>query len=267
MLRELTKNDWMAMLGIPQSHAPQALLLWGTRNLKARYATMQPRFDQVLEIGSPNGLIEDVLIGRLGEVCVGYASVYGAPMASEIAHLFGVLGARVVVQIGTCGGFAAGLKAGDLFAADEAYCGEGASQYYTPERKIVRATVTFADVPEDDRRGIAIARGALYTTSALFAERRADIARWAQQGFSAVDMETAATFAVAEHFGMDRGSLLAVFDNPREDDHILTTDTEKDARRAAGQKAMVDIALCAIARHATMDSEQSRPADPAERDS
>jgi uridine phosphorylase len=208
-----------------------------------------------------HGLIEDVLIGRLGQACVGYASVYGAPMASEIVHLFGVLGARVVIQIGACGGFSNGLKAGDLFVAEEAYCGEGASQYYRQGGGRVRATTVFSDLPENGCRGISIARGAIYTTSALFAEGKEDIDRWAQQGFSAVDMETAATFAVAEHFGMDRGSLLTVFDNPRGEDHILSTDTEKDARRAAAQEVMVEIAIATIRDNVSRSSEPSAPGD------
>ena len=160
----------------------------------------------------------------------------------------------VAALLGTCGGFADGLKAGDLFAADEAYCGEGASQYYGAKGKRVRATVVLSDVPEDDRQGIFIARGAIYTTSALFAEGREDIEKWAEQGFSAVDMETAASFAVAEHFGMDRGSILTVFDNPLGQDHILSEDSEKDERRQNAQRAMVEIALDAIARRVDDDS-------------
>jgi len=182
-------------------------------------------------------------------------------MASEIVHLFGVLGARLVLQIGTCGGIADGLRAGDLFAADEAYCGEGASQYYKREGKRVRATVTFSDMPSAERRGLSLVCGKIYSTSALFAEGREDIDNWARQGFSAVDMETAATFAVAEHFGMDRGSLLAVFDNPGGEEHILATDARKDARRAAAQEAMVDMAVSVIAKHTKKDGEQPRAAD------
>jgi purine-nucleoside phosphorylase len=59
-------------------------------------------------------------------------------------------------------------------------------------------------------------------------------------------METSATFAVAEHFGMRCGSLLAVYDNPRGDDHILASDAEKDERRTRAQEVMVEIALQTI---------------------
>jgi purine-nucleoside phosphorylase len=211
---------------------------------------MRPRFSDVFEIGGPNecqeGILEDVLIGTYRDVCVGYASVIGAPMASELTHLFGVLGARLVIQIGTCGGFGEGLEAGDLFAAEEAYCGEGASQYYKTDGKTVAATVMFTETSDSRFDGVPIKRGRIYTTSALFAESRADIDRWAAQGFSAVDMETSATFAVAEHFGMDRGSLLTVYDNPRGDDHLLASDAERDKHWAKAQEAMVEIALDTI---------------------
>ncbi|KPK61988.1 MAG: hypothetical protein AMK73_07060 [Planctomycetes bacterium SM23_32] len=256
MLRELTKEDWMKMLGIPQARIPQALVMWGTRALKTRYAAMRERFTQVLDVRAPNGLLEDVLIGSLGDADVAYASVYGAPMASEVVHVFGMLGTPLVIQIGTCGGFAEGLEAGGLFVPEEAYCGEGASQYYKTSGKTVAATLTFADEAESCGCRIPLTTGRMYTTSALFAESRDDIERWAQQGFAAVDMETAATFSVAEHFGMDRGALLAVFDNPRGRNHILSTESDKEASRAAAQRAMVDIALAAIESRVQTGGEQ-----------
>ncbi len=74
-------------------------------------------------------------------------------------------------------------------------------------------------------------------------------------------METAASFAVAEHFGMDRGSILAVFDNPRGHDHIVTTDADRDERRETAQKAMVEIALATLLnRFRKMDEQGDSPA-------
>jgi uridine phosphorylase len=69
------------------------------------------------------------------------------------------------------------------------------------------------------------------------AEGEADVERWYQQGFSAVDMETATSFAVAEYFGMDRTAILYVFDNPRRREHILLTDEEEDAKRERANQA------------------------------
>ena len=249
MLRELKKKDWLSLLGIPEDRIPRVLVLRGTRNLERYYAAYRERFTNVLDLCGPNGVLEDIFIGDLNGDPVAYASVYGAPMASEVTHVFGVLGTRLVIQTGCCGGIADGLLAGDLFIATSAYSGEGASQYYKTTGKTTAASVRFDEaVTETESAGISLRSGTIFTTSALFAEGVAEIEKWHARGFSAVDMETSATFAVAEHFGMDRGSILFVFDNPRQGDHALLEDEEKDRRRGIGNQLMIDMALAAVQR-------------------
>jgi len=129
VIRDLTKNDWLEILKLDASHIPEALLLRGTRNLKRHYDAHLPRFDVVAQIGTPNGVLEDVFVGKYDGVTIGYASVYGA---------------------------------------------------------------------------------------------------------------------VAEHFGMERASILFGFDNPRQKEHMLLSDAEKDARRGRANAAMIELALIAI---------------------
>lgn len=248
MLKELTKADWLRMLDIPEKRIPSALILRGTRNLKDQYQAMLPFFSNILEIGSPNGIIEDVLIGDYEDVPIAFACVYGAPMASEIVHIFGMLGTKLVIQTGNCGALGDGLQAGDLFLATEAYCGEGASQYYKTDGKIVEASMELFENPVIAQIHPECFRiGRIYTTSALFAESSADIERWYQQGYAAVDMETAATFAVAEHFGMQRMSILFVFDNPRQNEHLLMSEEIKTDRRELGNIEVCEISLALAA--------------------
>src|SRR5205807_2237524 len=109
MLRELSRADWLGILGLPESRIPAVLIVRGTRNFQAKYRAMVPYFANVLELGTPNGIIEDALIGDVGGRPVGFACVYGAAMASEVVHIFGVLGTRAVVQIGNCGALADGF--------------------------------------------------------------------------------------------------------------------------------------------------------------
>jgi purine-nucleoside phosphorylase len=244
MLKDLSKTDWLGILDLPESHIPAVLILRGTRNFRSKYAAMLPRFANVREIGTPNGIIEDVLVGDVHGRPVGFACVYGSSMASEIVHIFGVLGTRAVIQIGNCGALADDLGAGDLFVAERAYCGEGAAQYYKGDGKWVTASTeliqsrTLAALSPVEHH-----RGAIYTTAALFAEGMDDVERWFQEGFAAVDMETAATYAVAEHFGMQRLSILYAFDNPRRREHLLLGDAEKDRRRATANNRMTQLAL------------------------
>jgi uridine phosphorylase len=244
VLKDLTKADWLQILNLPEERIPAVLILRGTRNFKTRYQAIVPFFSNVLEVGSPNGILEDVLIGEVGGYQIGFACVYGGPMTSEVVHVFGVLGSRAVIQTGNCGGLADGLLAGDLFLTERAYCGEGSAQYYRPEAKWVSASAgllqsqTFSRLAPQERQ-----TGAIYTTAALFAEGMDDVDRWHRDGFAAVDLETATAFAVAEHFGMERAALHYVFDNPRRREHLLLSDSEKDVRRGLANSRMQTLAF------------------------
>jgi len=130
VLRELTKEDWLSLLAIRDDCVPRALLLRGTRNLKTNYDKHRALFTDVCDMGSPNGIFEDVFIGRHDGLLMAYASVYGDAMASEITHVFGVLGACLVVQTGCCGALTEGILPGDIVCPTSAHCGEGAAQYY-----------------------------------------------------------------------------------------------------------------------------------------
>jgi len=245
MLKELSKSDWLSILGIPKNRIPSVLILHGTRNLKTKYTKYKNLFDNILEVGSPNGVLEDVLIGDIKGFPVGYASVYGAPMASEVAHVFGVLGTSLVIQTGCCGALGDGIAVGDLICATTAYCGEGASQYYLREIEHVDASTDMVGKIKCKKfhGNIQIHTGPIYTTSALFAEGKKEIENWYRKGYIGVGMETATTFAVAKYFRMKRLSILFVYDNPMEGSHILMEDSEKNKRRIHGESEMIKLAL------------------------
>jgi uridine phosphorylase len=249
MLKDLTREDWLGFLDLPEERVPPVLILRGTRNLRTNYDKYRAHFEEVLDVGSPNALFEDVFIGRRDGVEVGYASVYGAPMASEITHVFGVLGTKLVIQTGVCGALGDGIEAGDLVIATAARCAEGAAASYLPGVETVAATPELvAEVLADPTITVPRHAGPIWTTAALLAEGNAEIEEWHGQGFIAADMETATTFAVAEYFGMRRVSILSVFDNPRHGAHLGLTEAHKDAARATGEAAMLSLAFDLIAR-------------------
>jgi len=88
MLRDLTRSDWQTLLNIADDRVPTVLILRGTRALKHYYAQMRALFSDVLDIGDANVVVDDVFVGKLDGISMAYASVYGAPMASEIVHIF-----------------------------------------------------------------------------------------------------------------------------------------------------------------------------------
>jgi uridine phosphorylase len=247
MLKELTKKDWLALLGLPESRIPRFLILRGTRNLKTNYAKHRDYFTDVIEVGSPNGIFEDVLIGSYENELIGYASVYGDAMASEITHAFGVLGTSVVIQTGCCAALIERILPGDIVCATKAHCGEGAAKYYQPNAQEMEASDDLLALVSSQMKGpVAVHQGAIWTTSALLAEGNEDIQSWSAQGYVAVDMESASTFAVAKYFGMRRLSILFAFDNPSQGDHILLTDHEKQERRNLGETQMIETVFSII---------------------
>jgi purine-nucleoside phosphorylase len=242
MLRELTRDEWLKMLEIPEDRVPEVALLRGTRNLHRQRDIHAERFNDVVDIGSPNGLFEDIFLGRHKRLNIGYASVYGDSMASEMTHLFGVIGTKLVIQTGCCGGLQPGVQPGDLVIPSRAIPGEGASQYYLGEDKVPRAS------SEMLRPTASLVRscwpyhtGVMFTTAALLAEGKAELESWRDAGHAAVDMETATTFAVAGHFNMKRIAVLFVFDNPLAGDRLVDTEEEQHARRERGEEAMHDV--------------------------
>ena len=244
MLGELLKEDWQRLIGLSSDRIPSALILRGTRNLRRNYDFHKGLFTDVLPLGSPNGLIEDVFIGRHAGADVGFACVYGAAMTSEITHLFGCLGTKFVLQSGCCGGWAPGVQAGDLFVASRAFCGEGAARYYVGPKDVVHASAAVTSLVRDVVGSkVACVSGGMYTTAALFAENKMEIQEWARDGWDAVDMETATTFAVAERFGMTAAAVHFVFDNPLHLGDIIANELAKDDRRAVGNELMIEASL------------------------
>lgn len=192
MLKDLTRDDWLGFLDLPPERVPSVLVLRGTRNLRANYEKYRAHFADVLEIGSPNDLFEDIFVGQCDGVDVGYASVYGPAMASEITHLFGVLGTGLVIQTGVCGALVEGIAAGDLVVATYARCAEGAAACYLPGVLTVEATPELvAEVMADPTVAVARHADPVWMTPALLAEGEAEIEQWHGEGYIAADMETA----------------------------------------------------------------------------
>lgn len=248
MLRDLTRQDWVDMLGLGGHRLPKVAIMRGTRNLRRHYDGHRQLLTDVIDVGSPNAMFEDLMIGDYRGVPVGYASVYGPAMGSEIAHVFAVLGAELIIQAGVCGGLADGLDAGDIVIASSAGCGEGAATHYLPGVDRVSASRDDVAWLGENVRGVPAMTGPMWTTSALLAESLDDCNRWHDAGNIAVDMETATTFAVAQAYGVRAVSVLSVFDNPRHGAHLGLVESDKDAAREAGEAEALRLVLGLVER-------------------
>jgi uridine phosphorylase len=132
----------------------------------------------------------------------------GGPSAAIVAEELVDLGARVLLRIGTCGGLVEALSHGQLLAVREALAADGVSAALGAGERVQADEELFAACVSAGG-----ATPAVVVTSDLFYDPRSELpAQWVDAGAVAVEMETAALFAVARRRGVRAGALLAVTD-------------------------------------------------------
>jgi uridine phosphorylase len=238
---ELSPAQWRGVLGLTEDEVPAAVITEGTWWRERQTALRLADLADVRPLGVP-----DVWWGRTAAgTPVAYSCAYGAARAVEPVHMLGVAGARLAIQIGSCGALQPGLEAGDVVVPELAVIGEGASQWYggrgrvAPDPGLVEAAERRLRA-----RGATVRRGLHLTTSALLAQPRERVAAWHAAGYRSVDMEASAVCSAARHLGLRPVALLYVWDD------LLAGRTwldalppEVEARRLAGDAALWAVAL------------------------
>jgi purine-nucleoside phosphorylase len=166
-----------------------------------------------------------------------------SPMAGHWAHLAARAGVRQIVQFGWYGALQPGTRAGDVLVPTRAGRGDGVSRWYLEGREPADASPGLSGRLADaiTGQGLRVHRGPMYTTTSLLSESREVVERWRRAGYHGVDMETAATFAVARSEGADRAAVLLRIDDLVSGEHDLFDPIDPDVLRAmnsAAQTAM-----------------------------
>jgi uridine phosphorylase len=132
----------------------------------------------------------------------------GGPSAALVIWELANLGARRFVRVGTCGAIDMSLTLGSLVIATEALSADGTSRALgagdrvAPDPELVSALQAAAEAHA----------GAIATTDLFYDDRSGLEQRWAAAGAVAVEMETAALFALAAKRDLRAAALLTVSD-------------------------------------------------------
>jgi purine-nucleoside phosphorylase len=208
-IMDLTADEWRQAMKLPERDIPDAVIVEGSWWRQQRNTWRLGYLSEVRELDFP-----DIFWGRWGDKKVVYCCAYGAPRVVEIVHLFGILGAKLAVQIGTCGGLQSHLNTGDIILPDVALSREGVAYLYGAVEAALGSGNWLALAQKClETRQHTTYRGTHLTWSALFAQNARMVETWHRAGYLAVDMETAATYAVATYFKMDAVSMLVVWDD------------------------------------------------------
>lgn len=239
-ISDVTASEWLDGLGLTPDEIPDAVIVEGSWWRAERQAWRLGYLDEVRELDFP-----DIHWGKWRDRKIVFCMAYGAARTVEIIYLFGFLGARLAIQIGTCGGLQSHLKSGDVILPETAICRDGVAHLFGDNE------VAFAhpdSVTQAERllqaRSHTTYRGGHMTFSSLFAETTAMMAGWNQAGLLSVDMETATTLSVAAQLGMPAISMLVVWDDLTRGKRFLDpmTDEELAALNRANE-SVYEVAL------------------------
>jgi uridine phosphorylase len=124
-------------------------------------------------------------------------------------------GAKVIIASGAVGTFQAQIDIGDFIIPTEALIGEGTSQYYLPNKKVVSADPGIVKILEEACKRIDVKSflGSVWTTDAIYREMQSKVEELQGQGVLGVEMETSALYSVASFRKIKAGCLLRVSDS------------------------------------------------------
>jgi purine-nucleoside phosphorylase len=208
-IMDIKAEEWLAAMDLGADEVPDVVIVEGSWWRAQRTEWRLSYLHDVRELKFP-----DIFWGRWKDRKVAFCMAYGAARTVEIIHLFGVLGTKLAVQIGTCGGLQSHLKPGDIILPEVAMCREGVAHMYgTPDAVLGSDEWLTRAADRLTQRGHTTYRGPHMTWSSLFTETPQMMEAWHKAGYLSVEMETATTYAVARHFGMHAVAMVVVWDD------------------------------------------------------
>lgn len=139
----------------------------------------------------------------------------GMPSISIYAHeLFDYYGVRQIIRVGTCGGLVADMQVGELVLAESAGTDSAMIDHYPGSGPVNRADPFLLQRVQAEAlsRGLEIRTGKVFATDWFYHPDAGFIDRLQENGVLAIDMESAALYALARQQGRRALTVLSVSD-------------------------------------------------------
>ena len=185
-------------------------------------------------------VFEDGAVGVVGNFGI------GAPVTATVMEDLIADGVGTFLSVGFAGCLSERVGMGEVVLAREAVRDEGTSHHYLEPERDVRASEPLLATARDTlrERGEPFHVGPTWTTDAIYRETRPEIERYAAEGVLTVEMEAAATFAVAAHRGVEAGAMFVASDYLGPEEWEPRFDEAEEHLHRLG-----DIARAALASH------------------
>ncbi|MCI1945367.1 nucleoside phosphorylase [Clostridium luticellarii] len=138
----------------------------------------------------------------------------GAPSAVSTLEQLIACGAKTFIGIGFAGSLQPNIPVGSIIIADKCIREEGTSYHYLRDSSDSRASEKLLELLQKifKNEKLNSIAGRIWTTDAIFRELKSKIINYGKCGVLAVEMETAAMYAVARYRGIDICNVLVISD-------------------------------------------------------
>lgn len=142
----------------------------------------------------------------------------GFPSSAIVFEELSMVGAKLIVRLGTCGAMVPGMRIGDVVVpTGAAYYPGGAFYQYLREWVCCPAVPSFdvvrAIVDELERSNVRYFLGPVVSSDAFYAEDPEFAKKWSSRGVIAVEMECAGLFTLGLMRNVKTGAVLMVSDS------------------------------------------------------
>lgn len=223
------------ILAKPEDIAEKVIAVGDPARVEQVAALLEDKKPVNLHRGFPvyTGTYDDV---RVSVACHGI----GGPSSAIVFEELRMLGAKVIVRLGTAGGFLPEMEAGEIIIPDSAACFStyGVLATYAPGIHLPLAPnyeVLEALVQEAERQKIDFRIGAVISNDAFYAESKEFAEEWRKRGVIAIEMECAALFGVARIRGFKSGAVLILSNNVVKETPILTAEKLQESVEKAAK--------------------------------
>jgi len=223
------------ILAKPEDIAEKVIAVGDPARVEQVAALLEDKKPVNLHRGFPvyTGTYDDV---RVSVACHGI----GGPSSAIVFEELRMLGAKVIVRLGTAGGFLPEMEAGEIIIPDSAACFStyGVLATYAPGVHLPLAPnyeVLEALVQEAEKQKIDFRIGAVISNDAFYAESKEFAEEWRKRGVIAIEMECAALFGVARIRGFKSGAVLILSNNVVKETPILTAEKLQESVEKAAK--------------------------------
>ena len=138
---------------------------------------------------------------------------FGAPAAVDVLETVLALGAKKIIVVGFCGGFADNLKIGDLIIPDEIKREEGTSYHYLSPEIICQPDLNlYRSISKFLSNEFKTILKKTVSVDGIYRQTIQKEKQWLKSGYVGVDMESSAILSVCQFYNIPAACVLMVSD-------------------------------------------------------